>query len=68
MNIQLAVTEAIKREIEAEVTKAVEEAKARLQRRIPEIVAGIAIKTMEYVSMETMGNNLKIMVMMREKQ
>ena len=68
MNIELAVTQAIKREIEAEVTKAVEEAKARLQRRIPEIVAGVAIQAMQVVDFNRLGDTLHIKVLIGEKK
>ena len=62
MQIQEVVAAAIKAEIDSEVKKAVEVAKRELDRRIPELVSGIAIRVMERVSMERMGNDLVIHV------
>jgi len=42
----------------------VEQAKERMDRRIPEIVAGVSLRVMKGVSMETLHNTLMIKIKM----
>lgn len=62
--MEKAISQAVKIEIERAVKTATENAKAELDRRVPEIVAGLAIKIMEHVSMERLQNELLIHVRM----
>jgi len=66
--IEEAIRQAVKIEIERAVKTATENAKAELDRRVPEIVAGLAIKVMEHVSMERLQNELLIHVRMEKRQ
>lgn len=50
--LEQAIEQGIRSEIEASVKQATEKAKAELDKRIPEIVAGIALKVLSYVRME----------------
>lgn len=63
MNIEI-IKQAVKIEVEREVKKAIEAAKDELDRRVPEVVAGLSIKIMERVSFERMQNELVIHVQM----
>lgn len=64
------IEEVIKCAVELEIKRAVkiatENAKLELDRRIPEIVAGIAIKVMERVSIERHNEELLIHVRSEE--
>ncbi len=66
------IEEAIERGLAIEIEKAVEtataNAKAELERRVPQIVAGLAIKIMERVSIDRLGNELVIHVRMDKGQ
>jgi len=59
-----AVRQAIKAEIERAVKIETEKAKAELDARIPQIVAGLAIKVMKYVSVERLRDELVIHIRM----
>ena len=59
-----AVKQAIKAEIERAVKIETEKAKAELDARIPQIVAGLAIKVMKYVSVERLRDELLIKIRM----
>ena len=65
--IEEAIRQAVKMEIDRAVKTATENAKAELDRRIPEIVAGLAINVIEHVSMERLQNELLIHVRMDHK-
>lgn len=60
------LTNHIKNAIESEIQKActeeIEEAQKRLTRRIDQIVAQTAIRTMQFIDMETRGDRLVISV------
>ena len=66
--IEEAIKEAVTIEIERAVKTATENAKAELDRRVPEIVAGLAIKIMVHVSMKRLQNELLIHVRMENRQ
>lgn len=66
--IEEAIRRAVKMEIDRAVKTETENAKAELDRRVPEIVAGLAIKIMEHVSMERLQNELLIHVCMEKRQ
>lgn len=61
-----SIEDAIKRGVELEVARAVEgamkQAKEELDRKVPAIVAGLAIQILERVSMERLRNELLIHV------
>jgi len=54
--------------IEVEVTRAVKEAKLRLDRRVPEVVAGLLFRVMKNVRMETLGPELVIRIRWEDKR
>ena len=58
------VRRAVKAQVDEAVKNAVARAKDELERRIPQIVAGLSIQVMERVSMETLGRELVIRVEM----
>jgi hypothetical protein len=66
--IEEAIGKAVKMEIDRAVKTATENAKAELDRRVPEIVAGLAINVMKSVSMERLRNELLIHVRMENHQ
>lgn len=57
-----AIEQAVKVEIEAAVKTATENAKVELERRVPEIVAGLVIRVMDSVRMEMHQHELVIYV------
>ena len=61
------VAEAINNLIEEAVKDAVEKAKVDLDRRIPEIVAGLSIRVMRNVQMRYGPDEIVIRVAMRER-
>jgi hypothetical protein len=61
----IAIRKKLEEEIEIEVSKAIEEAKAKIEKRIPEITAGLAIRLMTRVSMEQRAEKLHISVDMK---
>ena len=52
--------------VKQEVQKAVDQAKLDLERRIPEIVAGVSLELMEYVRMETLQNELVVRISLKK--
>ena len=58
------IRRAVELQVDAAMKNAVARAKDELERRIPEIVAGLSIQVMERVSMETLGRELVIRVEM----
>lgn len=56
--IESAIEEAIREEVEIVIAKA----KAKLECRIPEIVAGIAIRTGHMINMEECRNEIRIVI------
>ena len=54
------VIKAVKNEVEKTVMVAVEKAKAELELRIPEIVAGVALRVEKHISFERRGTDLCI--------
>lgn len=65
MSIGEAIIQAINQEIQKEVSKAVEDAKLRLQQRIPEIVSRVSLEAMRYVDINHIGDNLHIRISMK---
>lgn len=61
-----AIRQAVEHEIEKAVVVETERAKRELDRRIPEIVSGLAIRVMERVSIETLRHELLIHVKMED--
>lgn len=66
-NITKAVKQAIEISIEQVVKTAIQNAKNELDTRIPEIVAGVAIKTMKVISFDSFDNKLVISVHLNAK-
>jgi len=66
--IEKAIEQAMRSEIEKAVAVAVQNAKNELDRRVPEIVAGLAIKLMERVSMTRLQNELCIHISLEDKR
>ena len=64
LDLTRSIEDAIQLEIERAVKTAVDNAKAELTRRVPEIVAGLAIRIMQRVSMESLRDELIIHVRM----
>jgi hypothetical protein len=64
--IVAAFHDAVKKELDVEVEVAVKEAKARLDRRIPEIVAGLSITLMKQIAVEKYGEELRISIKMEK--
>ena len=64
VKLERIILKAIQTAVEDEVKKIVEQAKERLDRRIPEIVAGVSLRVMKGVSMETLHNTLMIKIKM----
>jgi hypothetical protein len=62
MNLESAIQEVLRQEIEKEVAEAVKEAKARLERRIPEIVAGVALHVQKRLSIDRLQDEIVIHV------
>lgn len=56
------INDAVHHAVQAEVTKAVANAKAELDRKIPEIVGGITIHIAQQLSMQTIGHELIIRI------
>lgn len=64
VKLEQIILKAVQTAVEDEVKKIVEQAKERLDRRIPEIVAGVSLRVMKGVSMETLHNTLMIKIKM----
>jgi len=57
-----AITSAIKTEVDREVKLAVDDAKDRIERRVPEIVSGLMLRISKQISMKTMADELVVHV------
>jgi hypothetical protein len=64
INIQPAIENVLKSQIEEEVKIAIANAKYQLDKRIPEIVAGLSIRVMNRISMESLRDEIVIHVRM----
>ena len=64
INIQPAIENVLKSQIEEEVKIAIANAKYQLDKRIPEIVAGLSIRVMNRISMESLRDEILIHVPM----
>jgi hypothetical protein len=62
------IARSVRSEVEKAVAVAVENAKRELDRRVPEIVAGLSIKLMERVSMTRLQNELCIHISLEDKR
>lgn len=62
--IESAIASAIKMEIEEAVKAATEKAKAELEKKIPEIVAGIALRVNKQMSIRSFNGGIEIRLMM----
>ncbi len=65
--IQTGVKEALESLIEEEVRAAVQQAKERLDKRVPEIVAGVAIQLHRLISIHTYGQEIRVAVQLDTK-
>lgn len=64
VKLERVILKSVQIAVEDEVKKIMEQAKERLDRRIPEIVAGVSLRMMKGVSMETLHNTLMIKIKM----
>ena len=60
--IMEAITESVRAQVEEAVKVVLARAKEDLDRRVPEIVAGVSLRAMERISMERLGPELVIHV------
>lgn len=60
--IKAAIDHVLKEEVEKEVKALVEQARERLEKRIPEMVAGLALRVQKNFSVERLGETLHIRV------
>lgn len=64
--IRMATTVQVNKQVNKAVKEAIERAKIELDRKIPEIVAGLSLQFASHIRLETMQNEVVVHIIMKK--